>query len=89
MIEFKMISEFPKGTLYSQLLDAYSFDNNCKKSWDNVWKEYDVHKIIVTTNEIMFAAQKNYESVGFKKINLRVNKEIPFSGNYIDYEMKL
>ena len=138
MIQFKKISDFPKGTLYSQLVDAYSFDSMCKKHWDNMWKEYDdffysnldniadkygfittvndhaighiswdprnrpeyveighnciisnykgngygkkqleeairrikeynVKKIIVTTNEITLSAQKNYESVGFKK----------------------
>lgn len=41
MIQFKKISDFPKGTLYSQLVDAYSFDSNCKKYWDNMGKEYD------------------------------------------------
>ena len=41
MIEFKKISEFPKGTLYNQLVDAYSFNGECKKNWDNMWKEYD------------------------------------------------
>lgn len=33
MIEFKKISEFPVGTLYNQLLDAYSFNGECKKYW--------------------------------------------------------
>ena len=41
MIEFKKISEFPKGTLYNQLVDAYSFNVNCQKTWDQMWKEYD------------------------------------------------
>ncbi len=41
MIEFKKISEFPKGTLYQQLVDAYSFNDHCKKAWDDLWKEYD------------------------------------------------
>ena len=41
MIEFKKISEFPKGTLYNQLVHAYSFDINCQKAWDKVWQEYD------------------------------------------------
>ena len=50
-------------------------------------KEYNVKKIIVTTNEITFAAQKNYESVGFKKIAMRDNWETPFAGKYIDYEL--
>lgn len=159
MIEFRNISNFPKGTLYKQLVDAYSFNENCKKYWDGMWKEYadffysnldiadkcgfitlidnipvghiswdprnrpnyviighnciltkykgngygklqlqeaikrikkyDVKKIIVTTNEFTLPAQKNYESVGFKKVLIRENKEIPFAGNYIDYEMML
>lgn len=41
MIEFRKISEFSRGTLYSQLVDAYSFNSNCKESWDSMWKEYD------------------------------------------------
>ncbi len=159
MIEFRNISSFPKGTLYKQLVDAYSFNENCKKYWDGMWKEYDdffysnldiadkygfitlidnipvghiswdprnrpnyviighnciltkykgngygklqlqeairrikkydVEKIIVTTNELTLPAQKNYESAGFKKVLIRENKEIPFAGNYIDYEMVL
>ena len=30
MIEFKNVSDFPKHTLYNQLVDAYSFNKNCK-----------------------------------------------------------
>lgn len=41
MIEFKKISDFPKGTLYNQLEDAYSFNCNCKMNWDSMWREYD------------------------------------------------
>ena len=41
MIEFKKISDFPKGTLYNQLVDAYSFHSDCKIYWDKMWKEYD------------------------------------------------
>lgn len=160
MIEFKKISDYPKGTLYKQLVDAYSFNDECQKNWDNMWseyddffysnldsiadkygfvtvvdgivvghiswdprkrpdyvsighncilskykgkgygklqlkeaikriKEYDVKKIIVTTNEITIPAQKNYESVGFVKVAERINNEFPFAGNYIDYEMIL
>lgn len=160
MVEFKKISEYPKGTLYRQLVDAYSFSNECQKNWDSMWLEYDdffysnldsiadkygfitvvngiaighiswdprnrpdyviighncilsnykgkgygkmqlqeaikrikeykVKKIVVTTNEITKGAQKNYESVGFVKVLERMNKETPFAGNYIDYEMIL
>ena len=52
-------------------------------------KEYGVKKIIVTTNEITFRSQKNYESVEFKLIRTRDNNETPFSGKYIDYELVL
>ena len=160
MIEFKKISESQRGTLYNQLVDAYSFNDECKKTWDTSWKEYDgyfydnldivdkyafvtvldgeaighiswdprhkpdyveighncivtkykgkgyghkqleeairrikeydnLKKIIVTTNELFIPAQRNYESVGFKKIGEKENKETPFSGKYIDYEIKL
>ena len=160
MIEFKKPSEFPRGTLYNQLVDAYSFDENCKKTWATIWKQHDdffydnpnladkyafitvldgepighiswdprhrpscveighnciltkykgkgyghmqlveaikrikeydnLKRIIVTTNEMLIPAQKNYESVGFVKIGKRENKETPFSGKYIDYEMVL
>ena len=41
MIEFRKTSEFSKGTLYNQLVDAYSFNDKCKKAWDASWKEYD------------------------------------------------
>ena len=160
MVEFKRISEFPSGTLYNQLVDAYSFNDEFKKVWDAMWKEYDdffysnldiadkyafitvldgepighiswnprhrpdyveighnciitrykgegygrlqleeaikrikkyddLKKIIVTTNEIMVPAWRNYEGVGFIKVGERENMEIPFSGKYIDYEMVL
>lgn len=90
MLEFRKISEFPKGTLYNQLVNAYSFNDECKKAWNTSWKEYDnLKKIIVITNETFVSAQRNYESVGFKKVCERENKETPFSGKYIDYEIKL
>lgn len=52
-------------------------------------KEYDVKKIIVTTNENLIPARKNYESVGFVKVCERENEESPFAGKYIDYEIIL
>lgn len=159
MVEFKKITDYPKGTLYHQLCDAYSFDSGFKNAFDNLWKEYDnffysnpiladkygfitvvnkipighitwdprkkpeyvqighnciiseyknkgygklqleeairrikeykVKKIVVTTNELLFPAQKNYESIGFKIVRTRKNKETPFTGNYIDYELAI
>ena len=41
MIEFKKPREFKRGTLYNQLVDAYFFNDECKKVWDNSWKDYD------------------------------------------------
>jgi len=50
----------------------------------------DMEKIIVTTNEALIPAQKNYESVGFKiALKRENNSETSFSGNYIDYEYYL
>jgi len=158
MIEFKKTIEFPRGTLYNQLVDAYSFNNECRKTWDTMWKDYDnffydnpeiadkysfvivldgepighiswdsrhrpdyveighnciitnfkrkgyghiqleeaikrikeyenLKKIIVSTNELMIPAQRNYESVGFVRVSERENKDTQFSGKYIDYEI--
>ena len=160
MIEFKKISTFSKGILYNQLVDAYSFNNKYKETWDEQWKQYDsfffthlsiadkysfitvldgipighvswdprnkpkyvkighnciltkykgkgygklqlqeaikrikeydnLEKIIVTTNEFLIPAQKNYESIGFIKVNKRENNDTQFSGKYIDYELNL
>lgn len=160
VLEFKKITEFPKGTLYNQLVDAYSFNVECRKVWDKMWRDYDnffydnpeiankycfitvldgdpighiswdprhrpdyveighncimtkhkgkgyghiqleeavrrikeygdIKKIIVSTNELMIPAQRNYESVGFIKVGERENEETSFSGKYIDYEIAL
>ena len=160
MLEFKKITDYSRGTLYNQLVDAYSFNDECRKTWNKMWKDYDdffydnpemankycfitvldgepighiswdprhrpdyveighnciiikykgkgyghlqleeairrikeydnLKKIIVTTNELFVPAQRNYESVGFIKIGERENKDTPFSGKYIDYEIIL
>ena len=41
MIEFRKITDFPRGTLYSILADAYSFDERNRRIWDADWKETD------------------------------------------------
>ncbi len=159
MIEYKKISFYPKKTLYNQLVDAYSFNNNfiqtCNQSWIEYddffytnldiadkygfitvvdgepvghisWdprnrpdyviighncilskykgkgygkiqlleaikriKEYGIKKIIVSTNEILISAQKNYESVGFVRVGMRENIDATFSGKERDYELFL
>ena len=42
MIEFRKFTEFPAGTLYDILQDAYSFDPRNKEIWDANWQESDV-----------------------------------------------
>ena len=39
MIEFRSITEFPRGTLYRQLSDAYSFDGRWEVLFGESWKE--------------------------------------------------
>ena len=41
MIEFGKIPDFPRGTLYGILADAYSFDERNRRIWDANWKETD------------------------------------------------
>ena len=40
-IEFKEFREFERGILYSQLMDAYSFNEEFKKYFEKDWIEYD------------------------------------------------
>lgn len=50
----------------------------------------NVKKIVVTTDEQLLSAQKNYESVGFQLIQTRKNEwNQEYAGKLMDYEMKL
>lgn len=40
-LEFKKFTDFPRGTMYDILCDAYSYDARNKKIWDSNWKESD------------------------------------------------
>ena len=40
-IEFRKFTDFPRGTLYDILQDAYSFDPRNKELWDENWRECD------------------------------------------------
>ena len=52
--------------------------------------KHEIEKVIVTTNELLIPAQRNYEGVGFQFVIERVNdSEHRFSGDYIDYELVL
>ena len=39
MIEFRKATDFPRGTLYNQLVDAYSFNADCQKTWDTPFSD--------------------------------------------------
>lgn len=41
MIEYRKFTEFPRGTLYDLIQDAYSFDIRNKELWDENWHESD------------------------------------------------
>lgn len=41
MIEFRRFTEFPRGTLYDILQDAYSYDPRNKEVWDDNWHQSD------------------------------------------------
>ena len=40
-IEFKKITEFPRGTLATLLKDAYSFEPKFERDWHKQWQEFD------------------------------------------------
>ena len=40
-IEFRKITDFPRGTLYDILKDAYAFDPQCAQCWDEDWRQSD------------------------------------------------
>ncbi len=40
-IEFQKCTDFPRGTMYDILWDAYSFDERNRVLWDDNWKESD------------------------------------------------
>ena len=41
MIEFKKFTDFPRGTMYDILCDAYSYDARNKEIREKNWKESD------------------------------------------------
>lgn len=41
MVEFKPIIDFPRGTLFVHLMDAYGFDGRWEAVFGESWKEYD------------------------------------------------
>lgn len=41
MIEFRRFTEFPRGTMYEILCDAYSYDKRNKLLWEDNWRESD------------------------------------------------
>lgn len=40
-IEFRKITEFPRGTLAALLRDGYSFEPRFEQNWHSQWQEFD------------------------------------------------
>ena len=40
-IEFKRITDFPRGTLATLLKDGYSFEPKFERNWHDQWQEFD------------------------------------------------
>lgn len=40
-IEFRKITDFPRGTLAALLRDGYSFEPKFERDWDTQWQEFD------------------------------------------------
>lgn len=159
-LEFKKITEFPRGTLAALLRDGYSFEPQFARYWQEQWQEFDdffydnpriaekygfittlngepiglvswdpralpeyaevghnciatkykgngygkrqmreavnrilsqgAKKIIVWTNERLVAAQRTYESVGFKFVRKTAEPICPqLAGQRIHYELSV
>lgn len=46
-LTFGKITEFERGTLYSLLKDAYSFDDRYQKAFDRDWLTFDQFFMII------------------------------------------
>jgi len=67
-----------KGNGYGRLQLEEAIDRICKTG---------AKKVIVTTNESLIPAQKNYESMGFQLVRKRINPHNPeVAGEHMDYE---
>lgn len=156
-LAFHRVSEFPAGTIYRLLCDAYGYDGRWQAECDASWRECDsffvgsphiadacafitaldgaaiglvvwdprklpalveighnciasaykgrgygheqleeavrrirasgAQRILVTTNEALVPAQRNYESVGFRLVGRRRHDNPGFPGDYLDYEL--
>ena len=54
MLEFKKITDFPRGTIYNILLDAYSYDARNKEIWEDNWKEPNETKSAYTGDYLYY-----------------------------------
>lgn len=54
-IEFKRITDFPRGTLATLLKDGYSFEPKFERNWHDQWQEFDDFFMIIHTLLILVA----------------------------------
>lgn len=66
-IEFRKITEFPRGTLAKLLMDAYSFEPRFERNWRGQWQDFDDffydHPRIAESSGFMTTL--NREPIGF------------------------
>ena len=66
-MEFGKFSEFPKGTVYDILCDAYSYDAHFKEMWEDNWKDTDdfIYGNIEIADKYGFIISVNGYPIGF------------------------
>ena len=90
MLEFMKFTDFSRGTMYSILQDAYSYDPRNKEIREKYKrqgyghtrleeairriKEYEGLKRIIVCTNSNLAAPKNYESAGFSLYDRKSNE---------------
>jgi len=99
LVSFRKFSEFPRGTMYDILQDAYSFDSRNKEIWDKNWHESDdffydnpdiADKYGLVTCIDAYPIGFVTWSVGFKLYDRKDNRtESAYMGDYLYYEIIL
>lgn len=67
LIEFKKVSSFDRGTLYTLLEDAYSYDERIKEKWGKDWEEMDAFFFdhLAIADKYGFITTVDNQAIGF------------------------
>lgn len=80
-IEYRKITDFPRGTLARMLKDAYSFEPRFERDWHKQWQEfddffYDNHHIAETCGFVTVAEGEPVGFVSWNPTNLPESVEV-------------